>query len=87
MDNNVFVNSIVHDYLDNGYGEKVNDNTIRSFVDETEVSFEPMLNDDESKTIGVNVFTNGVLTVSAKYTEKDFVEKVNNSVLSDLGIL
>lgn len=86
MESDAFVKTLVYDYVDNGYGEKIDDSTIRSLTNDNELSFEPLA-DDEGKTVGVNVFTNGVMTVSAKYTDKDFVETVNLSVLSDLGVL
>lgn len=86
-DTTKFVKSIIFDYVDNGYCEQVNDNTIKSLVDDTEISFEPLLNEDESKVIGLNVFTDGTLTVSAEYTDENFVDTVNLSVMSDLKAL
>lgn len=87
-ENTTFIESIVGDYDDLGYGVREGDNALRSKDGETLVSLEPVFAmNDNNKLVqkGITIFSNNDEVSSLMFSDKDFVEKMNEIVASELN--
>lgn len=87
MSNDTFVGGLLADFEEKGFGELVSDDSIKSLVDDTVVSLEPLVagsSVEDAETVGVRVFTDGVLVLEANYDDDDFERRVTLAILSDL---
>lgn len=79
-----FIEKIIDDFVDSGYGEKVDDDSIRSFADDTVVVLEAIYEDED--VVGVVVYSNDLEVETLQYDDEDFASRLAMTLASELNI-
>lgn len=79
-----FIEKIIDDFVDSGYGEKVDDDSIRSFADDTVVALEAIYEDED--VVGVVVYSNDLEVETLQYDDEDFASRLAMTLASELNI-
>lgn len=83
MAQEVFNEAVVNEYVGLGLAEKVNPTTLKGSSG-NKVRLENIVEDD--KTLGIKVFTNGLLISSLRFSERGFSDKLYDTMKSELGL-
>lgn len=79
-----FIENIIDDFVDSGYGEKIEDDSIRSFADDTVVVLEAIYEDED--VVGVVVYSNDLEVETLQYDDEDFAARLAMTLASELNI-
>lgn len=78
------IESIIDDYDGYGYGEKVDDSTIKSLSDDTTVVLEAVYEDDD--IVGITIYSNDVEVDTIDYDDENFTIKLSTILAEELNV-
>ena len=78
------IESIIDDYDGYGYGEKVDDSTIKSLSDDTTVILEAVYEDDD--IVGITVYSNNIEVDTISYDDANFTTRLSTILAEELNV-
>jgi hypothetical protein len=77
-----FVESLIDGYEDQGFGRKIDETTIASYNNDTEVSFDAEYDGDDVSTL--DVYSNGTHLETFDVRDDNFVDRLSTLMSSEL---
>lgn len=78
------VENIVDNYVEYGYGEKVDEYSIRSLYDDTVVVLEPEY--DGAEIVSITVYSNDVEVDTLYYDDENFMMRLSTVLSEELNV-
>lgn len=84
--NKNFASALIEDYAGLGFGEKVDDFTIRAHNGSGQLELDSIEDETTGEVIGLEVFNEGFSTAELLYTDEKFNEKLLAQVTDILNV-
>lgn len=82
--NNDFIESLIDNYVEQGYAERVDENSMKALEDDVVIYLEPVFDGEDE--MGVEIFSNDVSLGVLDRDDENFVVKFNDMMMSELNI-
>ena len=77
------IEKLINDYEDYGYGEKVDESSIKSLSDSTVVTLDAIYEDDD--IVGVAVYSNDLEVDTLDYDDESFASRLSTIMAEELN--
>lgn len=82
--NDDFIESLIDNYVEQGYAERVDENSMKALEDDVVIYLEPVFDGEDE--MGVEIFSNDVSLGVLDRDDENFVVKFNDMMMSELNI-
>lgn len=78
------IENIVNDYSEYGYGEKIDESTLKSHTDDTTVVLEAVY--EEDNVVGITIYSNDLEVDTINYNDEHFGSRLSTLLAEELNV-